>query len=352
MGLVVGYPKVPGVEQSPQNETLGLFGQAKLGQLNAQDLPQLKGCTGVHMTNRLRLPPLNAIRTFEAAGRHENFSKAATELNVTPGAVSRQIKLLEDFLGISLFVRTHSEMRITRHGQLYLGSVQAALATLEAGTQELLVQSAEQPLRLWGSRFFIQQWLVPHLSRFYDDYPDQEVEITSVLSTEPMPPEVDVGFKYGNGEWPGMRAYFLIGRHLVPVCSPEYLLHSPPLAEPEDLANHALLQNLVGSDDWRLWYQATKARPQELKRRIVFTSADVAYSAALEGLGVALGRKGFIERDIEAGRLVVPINFSYKAEGSFYLVHHDREPISGRILKFRRWILEEMKKTRNTCGLS
>jgi LysR family glycine cleavage system transcriptional activator len=291
----------------------------------------------------MRLPPLNAVRTFEAAGRHENFSKAAAELNVTPGAVSRQVKLLEDHLGLSLFVRTHTDIRITRHGQIYLSSVQDALSRLEAGTQEIIVQTATQPLHIWGSRFFIRLWLVPRMERYYAHFPDQEVFITSVLSSEPMPTEIDIGLRFGNGNWSGMRAHYLIGRNLVPVCSPEYLKRSPPLEKPEDLVHHTLLQNLLGSDDWTLWYEATKAPALELKRRIVFTSSDVAYSAALDGLGLALGRRGFIERDLEAGRLVTPFDFTMAGEGAFYLVYHDREPLPGRLLQFRRWILDEIK---------
>ena len=297
------------------------------------------------MTIRRRLPPLNAVRTFEAAGRHENFSKAADELNVTPGAVSRQIKVLEDHLGISLFVRTPSDVRITRHGQLYLLSVQEALARLDASTQEIIVQTSSQPLRIWGSRFFIHLWLIPHLGSYFREYPDQEVEITSLLSSEPMPPEVDVGFRFGNGVWPGMRSHHLMDLNLTPVCSPEYLANSPPLCEPEDLAQHPLLHNIVGSDHWRLWYQASGATPCELKRRIVCTSADVAYKSAVEGLGVALGRRGFIERDLETGRLVAPIEFTMQAEGAFYLVYHDRDPLPGRLLQFRRWVLDGICKS-------
>lgn len=263
---------------------------------------------------------------------------------MTPGAVSRQIKVLEEHLGISLFVRTPSDVRITRQGQLYLQSVQEALSRLEASTQEIIVQTTAQPLRVWGSRFFIQLWLVPRLARYYDDYPEQEVEITSLLSSEPMPPEVDVGFRFGTGIWPGMRSHFLIGLHLTPVCSPQYLAKSAPLRTPEDLADHALLHNIVGSDHWRLWYEASGASARQLKRRIVCTSADVAYNSALEGLGVALGRKGFIEQDVKAGRLVTPIDFTMQAEGAFYLVYHDREPLPGRLLQFRRWLLDEIKK--------
>ncbi|WDZ76229.1 LysR substrate-binding domain-containing protein [Ensifer adhaerens] len=297
------------------------------------------------MSSRRKLPPLNAIRTFEAAGRHQNFSKAAEELNVTPGAVSRQVKVLEEHLGISLFVRTPVDVRITRQGQLYLLSVQESLARLEASTQEIVVQTLAQPLRIWGSRFFIHLWLVPHLSRYFREYPDQEVEITSLLSSEPMPPEVDVGFRFGNGIWPGMRSHFLLGLNLTPVCSPDYLANSAPLRTPEDLSAHPLLHNIVGSDHWRLWYEASGAEPRELKRRIVCTSADVAYKSAVEGLGVALGRRGFIERDLATGRLVMPIDFTMQAEGAFYLVYHDRDPLPGRLLQFRRWILNEIARS-------
>ncbi len=293
---------------------------------------------------RLRLPPLNAIKAFEAAGRHRNFSKAAQELNVTPGAVSRQIKLLEDFLGLSLFVRTPTEVVLTRHGALYLRSMQEALSIVDNGTQEIIVQTNKEPLRIWGSRFFIQLWLMPRIKDFKAAYKDQSIEITSLVSNEPMPPEVDIGFKFGNGHWPGLRAHFLVQRHLMPVCSPRYLEESGfRLETPTDLQKHTLIHSIVGKNDWQQWYEASGAAPIELSRDVVCTSADVAYQGALNGLGIALGRVGFIETDIASGQLVAPFDRSFAPPGGFYLVYHDREQLPSRLLQFRRWILEEIQ---------
>jgi LysR family glycine cleavage system transcriptional activator len=128
----------------------------------------------------MSLPPLNAIKAFEAAGRLENFSKAAAELNVTPGAISRQIKNLEQHLGVDLFARVGNEVRITAAGQLYLGYVNEAFAKLEGGTRAISADHAGQPLHIWGSRFFIRLWLLPRLPDFHLQFPDQEVLITTV----------------------------------------------------------------------------------------------------------------------------------------------------------------------------
>jgi LysR family glycine cleavage system transcriptional activator len=290
----------------------------------------------------MRLPPLNAVRTFEVAGRHENFSAAAAELNVTPGAVSRQIRLLEAHLGVALFVRARGGVRLTEAGRAYLASVQRALAGLDAGTREVSALANPQPLQVWGSRFFIRLWLVPRLNSFHARFPDQEVVITSVFSSEPMPPEADVGLRFGDGHWSGMRAHHLIGRNLVPVCSPAYLKASPLLERPEDLARHTLLQTVLGAEDWGLWYKATGAPPVELGQRISFTSADVAYSAALDGVGLVLGRRGFIERDLDAGALVAPFDFTVAGEGAFYLVYRDAQRLPARVTQFRSWILGEL----------
>ncbi len=178
----------------------------------------------------MRLPPLNAVRVFEAAGRLENFSKAAAELKVTPGAVSRQVRKLEEHIGASLFARVGTDVRLTPEGRLYLGSVQDALEVLEAGTQRINVKEGTQPLHIWGSRFFIRLWLVPRLPDFHKAFADQEVMITSALPSDPMPGSFDVAVKLGDGNWPGYRADLLIPRVLVPVCSPAYLRANPAAA--------------------------------------------------------------------------------------------------------------------------
>src|SRR5258708_10627694 len=175
----------------------------------------------------MSLPPLNAIKAFEAAGRLENFSKAAAELNVTPGAISRQIKNLEQHLGVDLFARVGNEVRITAAGGLYLGYVNEAFAKLEGGTRAISVDHAGQPLHIWGSRFFIRLWLLPRLPDFHLQFPDQEVLITTVRPDEPLPSEFDVAIMLGKGRWNSMRTDLLLRRGRMPGVHPPLpeLLH-------------------------------------------------------------------------------------------------------------------------------
>src|ERR1700738_3727815 len=177
----------------------------------------------------MSLPPLNAIKAFEAAGRLENFSKAAVELNVTPGAISRQIKNLEQHLGVDLFARVGNEVRITAAGRLYLGYVNEAFAKLDGGTRAISVDHAGQPLHIWGSRFFIRLWLLPRLPDFHLQFPDQEVLITTVRPDEPLPSEVDVAIMLGNGHWNSMRTDLLLRRVAVGGGRPRFLECGPPV---------------------------------------------------------------------------------------------------------------------------
>jgi LysR family transcriptional regulator, glycine cleavage system transcriptional activator len=290
----------------------------------------------------MRLPPLNAIRAFEAAGRLENFSKAALELNVTPGAVSRQIKKLEQHLGVSLFARTGNDVQITPVGRRYLGDVHDAFARLEASTRAISADQEARPLHIWGSRFFIRLWLLPRLPDFHLRFPDQEVQITTVRPDEPLPGEFDVAIMTGNGHWTGMRTDLLLPRIVMPVCSPTYLRTAPPLARPADLVNHTLLETSAGAHDWDRWSASTAAGSLADARRITFTSADLTFSAALDGLGVVLGRRGFVEGDLKKGNLVSPFDSTFDLGNGFYSIYHDRDPLPPRVRKFRQWIVEQL----------
>lgn len=288
------------------------------------------------------LPPLNAVKAFEAAGRLENFSKAALELNVTPSAISRQIKNLEEYLGVGLFARVRNEVRITSAGRLYLEYVHEAFAKLGAGTRAVSADQAGQPLHIWGSRFFIRLWLLPRLPDFHLRFPDQEVLITTVRPDSPLPPEIDIAILLGSGRWTSMRADLLLRRVLVPVCSPAYLKSAPPLQKPADLAHHTLLETSAGPDDWDRWSASTEAGSLALARRITFTSTDLAFSAALDGLGIVLGRHGFVEADLAKGNLVKPFESTLDVGDGFYLIYQDRERLPARVRNFRSWIFDQL----------
>ena len=290
----------------------------------------------------MRLPPLNPVKAFEAAGRLENFSKAADELNVTPGAISRQIKKLEQHLGVSLFGRIGNEVRITALGRRYLGEVQEAFSRLEAGTRAISADQEAKPLHIWGSRFFIRLWLLPRLPDFHLRFPDQEVMITTVRPDAPLPPEFDVAIMLGGGHWHGMRADLLLRRVVTPVCSPAYLRSAPPLEKPADLAQHTLLESSSGADDWDRWSASAGAGLLAHTHRVTFTSADLAFSAALDGLGLVLGRRGFVENDLRKGTLVAPFESTFDVGDGFYLIYQEREPLPARVRIFRQWIVEQL----------
>jgi LysR family glycine cleavage system transcriptional activator len=292
----------------------------------------------------VKLPPLNAVKAFEAAGRTGGFSRAAAELHVTPGAVSRQVHKLEDYLGAALFTRSGPELRLTEQGKAYLAVVQDALARLESGSALFAAPDGEQVLHIWGSRFFIRLWLVPRLPDFHARYPDQKVKISAAMPTDPPPAAFDVAIRLGEPGWQGLDSDLLIQREVVPVCSPAYMEQAGPLAVPQDLARHTLIETPMGGEDWSAWYRATGAPMVEMAQRITFTSTDMAYSAALDGLGVVLGRRSFIESDLRKGRLVAPIPFTHDTGDGFRLFYRHWRPMPARIAVFRDWILGQVRE--------
>jgi LysR family glycine cleavage system transcriptional activator len=294
----------------------------------------------------MRLPPLNALRVFEAAGRLQNFSAAAGELNVTPGAVSRQIKHLEEALGVRLFERRGGEIRLSSAGCSYFRDIQPIFSQLAAATSSIQAGGRADALRIWGSRFFIRLWLLPRLPDFQERHPEVDVTITTVTPNDPISLDADVSIRIGDGRWPGMRADLLMQRILTPVCSPRYLRTARTLRGPEDLRHHTLLEASADADDWRRWQEGTGVCPADLGHRIMFTSTDVAYSAALDGLGVVLGRRHFIESDIEKGNLVRPFEAEYVSPAGFYLVY--REPAPDRIKSFRTWLTAAIDQQNGT----
>jgi LysR family glycine cleavage system transcriptional activator len=257
--------------------------------------------------------------------------------------VSRQIKNLEQHLGVDLFARVGNEVQITAAGRLYLGYVNEAFAKLEGGTRAISADHAGRPLHIWGSRFFIRLWLLPRLPDFHLQFPDQEVLITTVRPDEPLPSEFDVAIMLGKGSWASMRTDLLLRRVLMPVASPVYLKSAPPLKKPADLEQHTLLETSAGLDQWSHWSASAGAGSLGLARRITFTSTDLAYSAALDGLGIALGRRGFVENDLRKGNLVQPFEQSVDAGDGFYLIYADRHRLPGRVRHFRKWIVGQLQ---------
>jgi len=288
-----------------------------------------------------RLPPLNSVRVFEAAGRLKSFSRAAKELSVTPGAVSRQVKLLEDFVGVRLFERFSREVRLTEAGGRYLQSVSEGLELINAATAHFSERRMESRLRVSSSITVLMRWLIPRLIRFHAAYPGVDVQLsTSLKPIDFRLDDVDIAIRLGGGRWPNARADLLMASRLLPVCSPAFAARHP-VTTPEDLAGQTFLHSTVRPNNWQVWLRGVGTPNLTSKRNINFESSSLALQAAAEGMGYAVAPLQFIASDIESGRLVVPYPHAVAESDRFYVVYAEG-PIANPILRsLRDWMLEE-----------
>ncbi len=287
------------------------------------------------------LPSLNGLRAFEAAARRLSFTLAAAELNVTQTAISHQIRRLEEQLGIRLFERRNRGLALTREAQGYLPSVRAAFEDLRQATARLQRPGRDELLVVSTTASLAAKWLVTRMAAFQDAHPGIEVRIaTSAHLVDFRREQVDRAVRYGRGSWAGLRAQWLMAEDIFPVCSPALLRSEKPLRRPEDLAHHTLLHATVSREDWQLWLTAA-GLPAALatRRGLTFDQSFMATQAAMDGLGVALGRTPYVETDIAAGRLVVPFDVVLPADAGFYIVAPEETADTPKIALFREWLI-------------
>jgi LysR family transcriptional regulator, glycine cleavage system transcriptional activator len=287
------------------------------------------------------LPSLNGLRAFEAAARFMSFTHAAAELNVTQTAISHQIRRLEDQLGIKLFIRQNRALALTQQAQDYLPSVRAAFEDLRRATARLLRTDNDGRLTVSTTASLATKWLVSRVAAFQDANPGLEVRITtSTHLVDFRREEVDIAVRYGRGTWPGLRADWLMAERLFPVCAPSLLTGPEPLREPADLAHHTLLHTMVSRDDWRLWLTAA-GLPHTIaaQRGLTFDQGFTAIQAAMEGLGIALGRQSLVEADIAAGRLIALFDTELPQDAGYYVVAPEATADTPKITLFRDWLI-------------
>lgn len=286
-----------------------------------------------------RLPPLNALKAFEAAARHLNFINAANELAVTPSAVSHQVKSLEDWAGVPLFRRDGRAVVLTEAAQKYLPAVSAALDQLALATRKLrAAETAQGWLTVAMMPSFAAKWLVPRLPGFRAAHPAIDVWIATFESQQgPLAPEVDVAIRYGKGDWPGLTATKVITEEIYPVCAPEL---AGRLKEPADLAGATLLHDEL-REDWAMWLSAAGVSGVDSHRGPGFDDSGLLIQAAVEGLGVALARSALVEDDLADGRLVRPFGIGLPAASAYYLVHAEGAEALPKVKAFRDWVLAE-----------
>ncbi|OCQ50762.1 Glycine cleavage system transcriptional activator [Photorhabdus australis subsp. thailandensis] len=298
-----------------------------------------------------RLPPLNALRVFDAAARHLSFTKAAEELFVTQAAVSHQMKSLEDFLGLKLFRRRNRSLLLTEEGQSYYLDIKEIFTSINEATRKLQARSAKGALTVSLSPSFAIQWLVPRLSGFNLAYPGIDVRIQAVDREEDkLADDVDVAIFYGRGNWPGLRTDRLYAEYLLPVCSPSLLTGGNPLKTPADLARHTLLHD-SSRRDWQAYIRQLDMQQQiNVQQGPIFSHSAMVIQAAVHGQGVALANNVMAQTEIDAGRLVCPFNDVLVSKNAFYLVCHDSQAELGKIAAFRQWVLAQAASEQEKLG--
>jgi LysR family glycine cleavage system transcriptional activator len=291
-----------------------------------------------------RLPSLNGLRAFEAAARHLSFTNAANELSVTQTAISHQIKRLEEELGLKLFIRQNRALALTPQGRDYLPGVRAAFNDLRLATDRLKRRDNDHVLTVSTLASMASKWLLPRISAFQKAHPDIDVRITTSTSMVDFKSgDVDAAIRYGRGQWPGLRADWLTADDLFPVCSPALLTGKKALLKPQDLASYTLLHSSGGyDDDWRLWLTAA-GLPADISKQpgLTFDMIFMTLQAAIDGLGVAIGRTTYVEGDLAKGRLVVPFDMRMPADAGFYLVSPEASSDSRKLKAFRDWLLSQ-----------
>jgi LysR family glycine cleavage system transcriptional activator len=313
-----------------------------------------------------RFPPLNALRAFEAAARHSSFKLAAKELHVTPGAVSHQVKLLEEHLGVALFRRLTRALELTTEAQAMLPKVREGLEALHAAVDRVRAREEMCSLTVVTPPNFAARWLVPRLSSFTAAHPNIELHIAgrqsmvdgrdnghSIVADEDSRAGSPVAMvRFGTGHYPGSRVDEVFSAVYVPVCSPRLLKGEHALREPHDLRFHTLLHDDTVNEEgarpsWNDWLQSVGVTDIDATRGPHFSDAALAVDAAVEGMGVTLAIRSLMTEEIRAKRLVVPFDIVAQTGYAYYLVTPEAAGDSRPVNSFRQWLLDEAKEERS-----
>lgn len=295
-----------------------------------------------------RLPPLNALRAFEASGRHLSFAKAADELGVTPPAISHQVRQLEETLGVSLFRRMTRQIALTEAGRAALEPMTDGFDRLAEAVARVRERDDSGVLTVSVAPSFAALWLVPRIEQFSAAHPEIDLRISANLTLSSFTDDgVDAAIRYGRGNYPGLAVVQLSQESIAPMCSPDLLDGPHPLNGPEDLAHHTLLHDdstvpLGPSPYWRMWLRLAGHPEVDASRGTRFSFADHALQAAIRGQGVVLGRLSLAGDELAAGRLVRPFGDALPTEFGYYLVHPDTRPLPPKVAAFREWVLTEI----------
>jgi len=294
-----------------------------------------------------KLPSLKSLQAFEAAGRHLSFTEAARELNVTPGAISQQMRMLEEFLEIKLFKRMNRSILLTNDGQIFLPLISGGFEQFSEAVAMLREKRSEGPLTITSAPSFVSKWLIPRLAQFKSSNPGIDVRIdTSDRLVDFKHEDIDVGIRFGNGVYPELDSVFLFSFDLIPVCAPQLIQQKHGLKKISDLKYHTLLHsNYVEWDpsfpDWAMWLKVVEADDIDAGHGIYFNQSDLLFQAALDGQGVALLANVMAEPEIKADRLVQPFATRLPVKMNYHLVTSPAKARVAKVAAFREWVLAE-----------
>ena len=286
-----------------------------------------------------RIPSFSALRGFEAAARLGSFKKAAEELALTPSAVSHQVRSLEEQLGVRLLERTERGLVITEVGRIYRESLVQALEILHQSTARVRGRG-DARLILCALPGITARWLLPRLADFHRRHPDLEVSVMTASEPDFAASGADMLIRYGLGDWPGLDGDFLLGETLLPVCSLAYLQDAPPLATPADLVHHTLIHYQQIPDEWPRWLASAGVADLRGKRVLELDSRNMVLQAAVDGIGISMGRRPLVDHDLDRGLLVAPFTQTLASAEGYYLLCRKGEAERGKIGVFRAWLLE------------
>ncbi len=289
-----------------------------------------------------RIPPLNPLRVFEVVARTENLTSAASELNVTQSAVSRQIAVLETYLGIELFRRERHGVTLTRAGRAFAEKVIPAFELIAEATETLVKDSSQGALRVRTYTTFAAKWLIPRLDEFRKRYPNIEVRITNAVPDVDFDRDpVDVAIQFGDGQWPRAQSDLLFYDEIEPVCSPQYFeQYGADARHPEALLKHRLLISHYRRVDWHDWLTATGyANAGKSAEEMVFSTSVLTWQAAINGLGMAIGQNALLTHEFASGQLVRPFQRPVRGNKAYYLLRPKLQRESRKVALFRDWLL-------------
>lgn len=308
-----------------------------------------------------RLPPLNALKAFEAAARHLSVKKAAAELNVTPAAVSHQVRALEDYLGVELFHRYNRALELTDAARACLPKLQEGFECLAKAVEMLRAEKGTGMLTVSAAPSFAARWLMPRLHRFFAAHPEVDVRVSARIrqvsergkgtvaertTLDNWLKDSDIAILYGRGDYPDLRADKLLSLTVTPICSPRLLTGANPLTHPGDLRHHMLLHDDTGDlydgeSFWDLWLHAAGMDSTEMRRGPHFSHAVLAFEAAVEGVGVVASLPVLAAADLHAARLITPFSLRVPLLSAYYVVSHQSVATRPVVATFREWLLAE-----------